>query len=68
VISFDLRSERLNRGWSRRAAAKEIGVSSYALKSLEAGGSASPASAKKIADFFEIQVVDLMPVEHRSAA
>lgn len=61
---FDLRSARLNRGLSVKVAAAEIGVHAATLRRLEDGvGIPHPANAKKIADFFGIQVTDLIPLE-----
>jgi transcriptional regulator with XRE-family HTH domain len=61
--AFDLRAARLNRGLSARQAALEIGVTQQALRRLEGGTSVHPASAKKVADFFGVQVTDLMPLD-----
>lgn len=60
---FDLAAARLNRGLSIKAAAREIGVHEHSLRSVEGGGSAHPATAKKIADFYGVQVTDFMPVD-----
>lgn len=66
-VGFDLRAERLNRGLSRRQAAKTIGVPEPTLRRLEQGEGAYPANAKKVADFFGVQVTDLMPLEREAA-
>lgn len=66
-MSFDLRSERLNRGLTQRDLAAECGVSLPTVQRLEIGLGATPSNAKKVADYFGIKVTDLMPVE-RSAA
>jgi transcriptional regulator with XRE-family HTH domain len=69
--SFVLRSARLNRGLSIRQAAHAIGVAQQTFRRLEEGEPIHPASAKKVADFFGVQVTDLMPGVHgpeRSAA
>jgi DNA-binding XRE family transcriptional regulator len=60
---FVLREARLNRGLSRRQAAIEINVAQDTLRKIEVGEPVHPASAKKIADYFGVQVTDLMPVE-----
>lgn len=65
---FDLRSARLNRGLSVRRAADEIGVARATLRRLEDGRSVHPATAKQIADYFGVQVTDLMPIEDRRVA
>lgn len=62
-MSFALRSERVNLGLSQRALAEMCGVSLTTVQRLEAGRSATPANAKKVADFFDVQVTDLMPVK-----
>jgi DNA-binding XRE family transcriptional regulator len=61
--TFNLKAARVNRGLSRKSAAKEIGVAEGTLRTLEEGGTAHPGSAKKVADFFQVQVTDLMPLE-----
>lgn len=66
-MSVDLAAERLNRGYSIRSLAEELGVHQHAIRRLEAGEGVHPATAKKVADFFGCQVTDLMAVE-RSAA
>ena len=64
---MNITAERLNRGLSVAAAAKEIGVHRATLTSLESGARVHPESAKKIADFYGCQVTDLMPVEDVAA-
>lgn len=60
---FDLRKERLNRGLTQRALALETGVPYTTIQRLEANLGVRPANAKRIADYFKVQVTDLMPVE-----
>lgn len=60
---FDLLAARLNRGFTQRDLANECGVSLTTIQRLESGAGASPRNAKKVADFFEIQVTDLLPLE-----
>jgi transcriptional regulator with XRE-family HTH domain len=58
---FDLRSERLNRGYSRKGLADVIGVHREVLRRLENGtGGITPANAKLIADYFGVTVVELL--------
>lgn len=64
---FDILVARLNAGLTQRALAKECGVSLTTIQGLEAGKGATPSNAKKVADFFEVQVTDLMPVERQAA-
>lgn len=60
-LPFDLRTERLNRGYSRKGLAQEIGVHREVLRRLELGtGGITPANAKRIADFFGVTVMDLL--------
>lgn len=70
-MSFDLRTARLNAGLSQRALADLIGVPKNTLAAYENGDGTyrpHPANAKKIADYFDIQVTDLMPVEEGKVA
>lgn len=60
---FDLRSARINAGFSMKGLARELGVHEHAVRQLERGNRVRPATAKRVADFFEVQVTDLMPVE-----
>ena len=57
---FDLRSARLNAGHTVSSLAKEIEIDQRTLARLEAGVPVHPAKAKKVADYFEVQVTDLM--------
>ena len=61
-MSFDLRAARLNQGLSQRATASNCGVSLTTIQRLESGKTATPANAKRVADYFDVQVTDLMPV------
>jgi transcriptional regulator with XRE-family HTH domain len=59
----------VNAGLSQRELAKVVGVPSRTVQRLEAGLGARPAMAKKVADFFDVFVTDLMPIDRdRSAA
>lgn len=62
-MSFDLTTARVNRGLSQRAAAKAIGVHPASIRSLERRETVHPATAKKVADFFDCKVTDLMPLD-----
>lgn len=64
----DVRTERLNRGFSRRGLAREVGVPEATLRRLEEGLGVTPAYAKKVADYFDVRVVDIMPIGPRAAA
>jgi predicted transcriptional regulator len=58
---FDLRSSRLNLGKTQRELALECGVSLTTIQRLEDGRGAIPRNAKRVADYFEIRVTDLVP-------
>lgn len=60
---INLRADRLNKGHSIRSLARELGVTEQAIRRLEEGERVHPATAKRIADYFGVQVTDLMPVE-----
>lgn len=63
-MSIDLKALRLNEGYSIKALARELDVHEHAIRRLERGdGGVHPATAKKIADRFDVQVTDLLPVE-----
>ena len=66
VALFVLEHARLNRGLSIRQAAKASGVAQETFRRLERGERIQPASAKKVADFFRVQVTDLMRAESES--
>lgn len=65
---INLKAERLNRGLSLTAAADEIDVPLNVLARAEAGdGRPHPRNAKLIADFYEVRVTDIWPVEEMAA-
>lgn len=66
-MSIDLKAARLDKGHSIRSLADELGVHQHSIRRLEAGGTVHPATAKKLADFYGLQVTDLMPVQEGSA-
>lgn len=61
---------RLNEGLSARQAADAVGIARGTYTAAEDGENVHPASAKKIADHFNVKVTDLFPamVEGRDAA
>lgn len=67
-MTIDLRTDRLNRGWSQAEAARQMGVSPYAYRRLEAGKSAAPASVKQVADFYGLTVVEFLSGEREASA
>lgn len=56
---FALGSARMNRGLSQRDLAAECDVSLTVIQRLEDGKKVFPRNAKKVADYFEVQVTDL---------
>jgi DNA-binding XRE family transcriptional regulator len=68
MTGSELAAARLNAGYSRRGLARHINVPEQTLRRLEQGEGCSPAYAKRVADFFDVQVTDLIRVEDRSAA
>lgn len=67
---FDLRTARLNAGYSIRGMARELDVPEGSIRRLERGGGMTPENAKKIADLLGVKVTDLLPasVLNREAA
>ena len=68
MTSRELQAERLNRGFSRRALAREIDVPEQTLRRVEADLRISPHYAKRIADYFGIRVTDLPQFVEQAAA
>ena len=59
---FNFRLERINRGLTQRELAAVCEVSLTVIQRLEGGGKASPRTAKRVADYFNCEVADLMDV------
>lgn len=67
-MAVNLKAERLNRGLSAEAAAKEMGLEKQTLLNAESGSVVPrPANAKVIADFYGFKVTDIWPVEEAVA-
>lgn len=66
-VEFSLSSARVNRGHTIRSLAAEVGIDYRTLVRLEDGEAIHPAKALKVADYFGVQVTDLMP-DHDSKA
>jgi transcriptional regulator with XRE-family HTH domain len=66
--AFSLQVARLNKGLSIRQAARAAGVAQETFRRLEKGLPVYPAKAKRVADYFEVQVTDLMPPEAEKEA
>jgi transcriptional regulator with XRE-family HTH domain len=64
---FDLTTARLNAGLSQRELASQCDVGLATVQRLEDGFTAHPRNAKKVADFFEVAVTDLLPIEREVA-
>lgn len=62
-MSFDLETARINKGHSIRGLARELNISEPTIRRLEKGEPVRPESAKPVADYFDVQVTDLMPIE-----
>lgn len=60
---MNLRAARLNRGLSLMDAGTLIGVHRRTLYRAEQGEMPQAALAKKIADFYGVQVTDIWPVD-----
>jgi transcriptional regulator with XRE-family HTH domain len=63
----NLVAERVNRGLSVLEAAEQIGVARGTLSRAEQGVMPSPRNAKKVADFYGVQVTDIWPVDREEA-
>lgn len=62
-MTFNLRTARLNAGYSIRGLARELEVGEQAIRRLEDGEAVHPATAKRVADKFGVHVIDLMPLD-----
>lgn len=69
ATTFDLTAARMNRGYSIKSLARELEVHEHSIRRLERGeGGVHPATAKKVADFFEVLVTDVMPLNGNGEA
>lgn len=59
---MNLEATRLNMGLTAKAAAELIGIPDYTLRYAETTGQPRPETAKRIADFYGVQVTDIWPV------
>jgi transcriptional regulator with XRE-family HTH domain len=64
---FSLQAARVNRGHTVRSLASELEIDARTLARLEAGEPIHPAKALKVAEYFGVQVTDLMSVEKAAA-
>jgi transcriptional regulator with XRE-family HTH domain len=62
-MNFDVYTARLNEGLTQRELAGKCGVSLTTIQRLEGDGGATPRNAKKVADYFGVQVTDLLPLK-----
>jgi DNA-binding XRE family transcriptional regulator len=67
---MNLAEERLNRGLSIPALAREVDVAEHVIRHAEKGGIPNPANALKIATFLGCRVTDIWPatVHHSNGA
>jgi DNA-binding XRE family transcriptional regulator len=63
-----LRSARMNEGVTINALAEATGVSRATIMRLEQGAAPQAPTAKALADFFEVKVTDIWPVDEQAAA
>lgn len=60
---LDMRTERINRGFSIRALARELGVPEQTIRRAEDGLAPSIANAHKLAHFYGVKVTDIWPTD-----
>lgn len=60
---FDMRHERINRGFSIRALGRELGIPEQTIRRAEEGHAPSIANAHKLASFYGLKVTDLWSIE-----
>jgi ribosome-binding protein aMBF1 (putative translation factor) len=68
MTAFNLRAARVNRGLSIPDLAAQLGLGRRVIERAESGQMPHPRNAKKIADFYGVQVTDIWPVTERQAA
>lgn len=70
MTGAEIRAARINAGFSVRGLGRELNMPEQTIRRLEADLGASPANAKKLADWLGVTVLDVLPVEDadRSAA
>jgi DNA-binding XRE family transcriptional regulator len=57
---------RWNAGLSQEALAEKVGISAETIRRIENGSRPQPATAKKLADYFEVKPTDLFDIERAS--
>jgi hypothetical protein len=62
------KAARLTRGLGVNDAADAMGVPPYVLRAAETGTRPRPENAKRIADFYDVLVTDIWPVENGNEA
>jgi transcriptional regulator with XRE-family HTH domain len=60
---LDMRKERINRGFSIRALARELGIPEQTIRRAEDGQAPSIANAHKLANFYGVKVTDIWGVD-----
>jgi ribosome-binding protein aMBF1 (putative translation factor) len=66
ALLFDLERARVNAGYSIRGLARKLKIHEATIRRLEDRLPVRPESAKPVADFFGVQVTDLMPLDRDS--
>lgn len=67
MTSAELRQARINAGYGIRGLARHLDVHEQTIRRLEEGLPVRPENAKPVADFFGVQVTDLIPLEREAA-
>lgn len=68
-MKVDVRAYRLNRGWTAKRLADEIGVTVDVVRNLEErGGRPRPDNAFKVAKHFHLTVADMWPETSEAVA
>lgn len=65
--TFDLAAARINAGFSRKGFARKLKIHERSLQRLEEGRTVRPQTAKPVADYFNLQVTDLIPISREAA-
>jgi ribosome-binding protein aMBF1 (putative translation factor) len=60
---FDLERARVNAGYSIRGLARHLEIHEATVRRLEDRLPVRPESAKPVADFFDVKVTDLVPLD-----
>lgn len=61
--AFDVRAARVNAGFTVRSLAEKLEMHPATLQRIEDGEAAHPRNVKKVADFFEVKVTDIVSLD-----